>query len=350
MSTAAANALPQAINDVAHLEDALSTPTPGVVEAVSEVDGDFLVLGAAGKMGPTLCRMAKRACEEAGLDRRVIAVSRFSSPGSEHPFAAHGIETIKADLLDERTLDALPDAPNVVYMAGMKFGSSGSQSTTWAMNAFLPGLVASRFRHSRIVAFSTGNVYPLSRVVLGGSVETDPPGPVGEYAMSCLGRERLFEHFSRSFGTEIALLRLNYAAELRYGVLVDIARAVWAEEPVDVTMGVVNVIWQGDANAMSLQAFRHVAGPPRVLNLAGPEQVSVRRVAETMGVLMGKPPRLVGEEADTALLSNGQLAHELFGYPRVPLRQLIQWVADWVTNGRELLGKPTSFAVRDGKF
>jgi hypothetical protein len=340
------NALPKTILDTKHLDDLLSTPTPGVVECFARLDGNLLILGAGGKMGPSLARMAKRAAPQ----KRVVAVSRFSTPGSQEQFERHDIETIAADLLDTAQLAALPEAQNIVYMAGMKFGATGNEPLTWAMNTFLPGMVCQRFPKSRIVAFSTGNVYPLTPLRLGGSVETDQPAPLGEYAMSCLGRERIFEHFSRTQGNPIALLRLNYAVELRYGVPVDIAKKVWNGEPIPLAMGTANVLWQGDANAMALQSFDLTTSPATILNLAGPEQLSVRRMAQFFGERMGKTPILVGEEAPTALLSNGQrlLAHT--GNPHVPVQSLLSWIADWVMRGGESLGKPTHFEARDGKF
>jgi nucleoside-diphosphate-sugar epimerase len=247
-------------------------------------------------------------------------------------------------------VDALPESPNVVAMVGMKFGATGQEALTWAMNAHVPALVARKYRGSRLVAFSTGNVYGLAPVALGGSLEDDPLRPVGEYACSCVGRERMYEHFSRADGTPTALLRLNYAVEMRYGVLVDLAVKVRDGEPIDLGMGHFNAIWQGDANAMALCAFAHVASPARVLNLAGPELLSVRRVAEALGRLLGRPPVFAGTELLDALLSNGQLSHRLFGYPRVPALQVLHWVADWVGRGGALLGKPTHFESRDGRF
>jgi nucleoside-diphosphate-sugar epimerase len=344
---------PNAIRDVAHLEELLSEPTQQVVETMGRLEGDLVILGAAGKMGPSLARMALRASEEAGVSRRVVAVSRFSSrdlPSPEDRFREHGIETLRCDLLDPAQLGALPEAPNVVYMAGMKFGSTGQEALTWAMNSYLPGMVSQKYRRSRIVAFSTGNVYGLGPVHLGGSRETDPPNPVGEYAMSCLGRERIFEHFSRTLNIPMALLRLNYAAELRYGVLVDLAQSVLAGEPIDLSMGNVNVIWQADANAMALAAFDHVSSPPFVLNVAGPETLSVRRTCEELGRLLEREPVFTGVEASDALLNNGQLGHRLFGYPRVCIGQMVRWVAEWVRSGGESLGKPTHFEARDGRF
>jgi len=338
------------IRNVADLEDRLSEPSPGLIDAMGRVEGDILILGVGGKMGPTLARMAVRASESAGVRRRVIGVARFSTPGLEARLRSWKIETVTADLLDREALYRLPDAPNIVYMAGMKFGATGQESLTWAMNSFLPGMVAERFRESRIVVFSTGNVYPLTPVTRGGCIETDPLAPVGEYAMSCLGRERMFEHFSRAFGTPAVSLRLTYANEMRYGVLLDLARKVFEGRPVDLAMGHVNVIWQGDANAHALQSLEHAASPPLLLNITGPEQLSVRRICEQYGEWMGKPVTFTGQEASDALLVNAQHSHVLFGYPRVTVRQIMAWAADWVMRGGESLGKPTHFEARDGKF
>ncbi len=338
------------IPDVATLEQMLSEPTPGLVEFFSRLPGDIIILGAGGKMGPTLAQMAKNASDAAKTSRRVIAVSRFSSPQEIDKLESAGVETIRCDLLDEEQLGALPDVPNVVFMAGMKFGTTGQESITWAMNAYLPGMVCRKYARSRIAAFSTGNVYGLTPVTLGGSVETDIPNPEGEYAMSALGRERVFEHFSRTAGTKVSIIRLNYAVEMRYGVLVDIARKVWTGEPVDVAMGCVNVIWQADANAMALHSLEHVSSPPFIVNVAGPEMISVRRAAEQFGRMMDKEPMLSGCESSDALLSNGQLGHKLFGYPRVSTQELMEWISDWVMRGGDNLGKPTHFEARDGKF
>jgi nucleoside-diphosphate-sugar epimerase len=332
------------------LEDLLSEPIEGVVETIGRLKGDLIVLGVGGKMGPTLARMAKRASDATGTRRRVIGVSRFSSPGLEERLRGQGIETISCDLLDPEQFERLPEAPNVIYMAGMKFGSTGQEPLTWAMNSFLPGMVCRKYCRSKIVAFSTGNVYGLTPISKGGSRETDPPNPVGEYAMSCLGRERIFEHFSRTLNIPLVILRLNYAVETRYGVLVDIARQVHAGQPIDLSMGYCNVIWQGDANAMALRAFDYAASPPEILNVAGPEVVSVRQVAHEFGQLLGKSVSFRGIEGPDALLSDGQRAIQLFGQPRVNTRQMIRWIADWIQRGGEYLGKPTHFEVRDGKF
>jgi nucleoside-diphosphate-sugar epimerase len=347
---AVANVAVTSIESVERLEDLLSEPTAGVVETLGRLDGDLILLGVGGKMGPTLARMARRASDLAGVRRRIIGVSRFTAGDLPARLAAHGVEPVACDLLDPDQLAALPDAANVVFMTGMKFGATGQEALTWTMNSYLPGAVCEKYRHSRIVAFSTGNVYGLTPVSLGGSVEEDPPNPVGEYAQSCLGRERVFEHFSRTLGIPLALIRLNYATELRYGVLVDIAQRVLTGRPVDVTMGHLNAIWQADANAMALAAFGHAATPPFVVNVAGPELLSVRRVAAQFGRLFGREVTLHGTEAPDALLSNGQLGHRLFGYPRVSVQQMICWIADWLRRGGVTLGKPTHFEVRDGKF
>ena len=339
-----------AIESVEQLEDLLSEPTDGVRQTLARLDGDLMFLGVGGKMGPTLARMARRADRDNGSRRRLLGVSRFSTPGERQRLEEHGIETLACDLLDLDQLEKLPDAANVVFMTGMKFGASGNESRTWAMNSFLPGLVARKYRGSRLVAFSTGNVYGLSPLRLGGSLETDVPRPQGEYSQSCLGRERVFEHFSRTDNLPTVLLRLNYATELRYGVLVDVARKVLAGAPVDLTMGHFNALWQGDANAMTLCAFDCVSSPPCTLNLAGPELLSVRRVAEEFGRLLGRPVRFEGSESGDAFLSNGQLGHRLFGYPRVGPSQMMAWIADWVGRGMTTLDKPTHFEVRDGNF
>lgn len=331
------------------LDNLLSEPTKEVITSLSRLNGDIMLLGAAGKMGPTLARMAKRASDASGVRRRVIGVSRFSG-GDQAAFHAHGIETIRCDLLDEVQVARLPDTPNIVFMAGRKFGSTGEESTTWAMNSYLPGVISRRYSRSRIVALSTHNIYGPTPVDGAGARKGDAPNPVGEYAMSCLGRERVFEHFSRQFGTPMALIRLNYACELRYGVLVDLARQVFAGTTIDLGMGYFNIIWQGDANAMILRTFDHVASPAWAVNVSGPERLSVRRVCERLGQLVNKPVRFSGTEGDTALLSDARHGQELLGPSRVSAEQLIEWVANWVELGGRYLGKPTHFEARDGRF
>lgn len=338
------------IRDEAHLEELLSEPTEGVVRTMKSLGGDIVVLGVAGKMGPTLARMAKRASDAAGVKRRVIGASRFSSPESRRRLEQWGIETIGCDLLDRNALAALPEAENVVYMAGMKFGSTGQESRTWAMNAFLPGLIAERYRSNRIVVFSTGNVYGLSPISRGGSREEDEPNPAGEYAMSCLGRERVFDHFSRTNQTRMTIIRLNYASELRYGVLLDIAQKVFDGRPVSLSMGYLNTIWQRDASAASLESLPHASTPPNVLNITGPEIHSVRRLAEDFAARMGKTVSFEGAESHDALLSNSNKAFALFGKPEVSIGQMLDWIADWVARGGSTLAKPTHFEERAGRF
>jgi nucleoside-diphosphate-sugar epimerase len=342
---------PEAIRSVEELDDLLSRPTPAAVRALAGLKGDLIILGVGGKMGPTLARMARRATDAAGVSRRIIGVSRFAgSPALREQLQAHGIETIAGDLLDPEFVAALPDVPNVIFMAGMKFGATGNEPLTWAENTYLPSLVCRKFRRSRIAAFSTGNVYGNVPVARGGSVETDVPNPCGEYAMSCLGRERIFEYFSRKDGIPTAIIRLNYAVEMRYGVLVDLAQKVYAGLPIDLAMGYANVIWQGDAAAMTLCALADAAVPPLFLNVTGPERLSVRDLGERFGRLMGKPVRFTGSEAADALLSNAAEAVRRYGPPAVGLDLMMQWIARWIAAGGPTLGKPTHFEVRDGKF
>jgi hypothetical protein len=342
--------LPTVIRDEEQLDELLSEPSSGAVAALGRLPGDVVILGVGGKMGPTLARMARRASDAAGNRRRVIGVARFSNPHLESDLRRYGIETVRCDLLDPDQLARLPKAPNVVFMTGQKFGTSTAASLTWALNVYLPGMVCQKYRDSKIVAFSTGNVYGLTPVALGGSVEDDPPRPVGDYSQSALGRERIFEHFSRTLGIPLVLLRLNYATEMRYGVLVDLARKVFGGEPVPLAMGHLNAIWQGDANAQALAAFDQLSSPPAVVNIAGPELLSVRRIAEEFGRLFARPVTFAGSEAPDGFLSNAQRSHHLFGYPRVPVARMIEWIADWVRRGGADLGKPTHFEVRDGTF
>lgn len=337
------------IETEAELDDRLSTPTPEVVETMRRLDGDIAFLGVAGKMGPSLARMARRASEMARTPRRIYGVSRFSSEDPKS-LEAHGIEAIRCDLLDPDQVKLLPDAPNVVFMAGRKFGSTGAESTTWAHNAFLPGLIASRYRASRIVAFSTLNVYGMVPFNGPGARENDALNPVGEYAMSCLGRERIFEHFSKQHGTRVCLLRLNYACELRYGVLVDLARLVWDSQPVPLGVGCFNTIWQGDANAMSLRAFDHAASPAVVVNVSGRERLLVRQVCERFAEQMGNPVRYSGTEGENAIFADAAFGQSLLGPSRTAPEQMMEWIAHWVMHGGRNFGKPTHFEARDGKY
>lgn len=336
--------------DLSWVEERLSRPCDADAEAVAGLGSDLLILGVGGKMGPSLARLARRAADLAKVALRIRAVARFSDRELSGQLEAAGIETISCDLLEPGALEALPDAQNVIFMAARKFGTAGEAHLTWAMNTYLPGKVAERYRKARIVAFSTGNVYPLRRVADGGATEETPTAPVGEYAQSALGRERMFEYGSAKWGTRVAILRLNYAVEMRYGVLVDIGRAVFERRPVDVRMGYVNVIWQGDANSACLRSFTHCASPPCVLNITGPEILRVRDIAEQFGRSFGIAPQFSGEEADVALLNDAAESHGLFGLPQVPVDQVIEWTEYWISQGGRILNKPTYFEVQDGKF
>ncbi len=339
--------LPETIADIEALEEVMTRPSPALARALAALDGDIVVLGAGGKMGPTLCRLAKRAAPE----KRVIAVARFSEAGLAERLNGHGVETVACDLLDRDAVAGLPDAANVVYMAGRKFGSTGAEHLTWAMNALAPAIVAERYRDARITALSTGCVYPFWPVAHGGPDESVPPNPPpGEYAWSCVARERVFEHYSALHGTGGRLIRLNYSIDMRYGVLHDVGRLVLEGQPVDVTMGHVNVVWQGDANAMILMALGQATAPTTPLNVSGPETVSIRALAQAFGRAFGKEAAIAGEEAAAGWLNDASLALGLFGNPRVSLGQLITWQADWLKRGMPTLGKPTGFQVRDGKF
>lgn len=338
------------IQDVAQLEDLLSEPTEGLVRSLGRLAGDIVIVGVGGKMGPTLARMAKKASERAGVKRRVIGVSRFSSSAIEDRLRAWSIETLCCDLLDPPSLAKLPDVANVVFMAGMKFGSTGQEWLTWANNTFSPGLVADRFRNSRIAVFSTGNVYGLSPISRGGSREEDQLNPAGEYAMSCVGRERIFEYFSRMNKTPMIILRLNYACELRYGVLLDIAQRVHAGHSVSLSMGYLNTIWQADASAMALESLVYATAPPTVINITGPELLRVKQLATEFGERLGKPVRFEGTESNDALLSNSHKSFELFGRPAVSVQQMVDWIVVWLRSGGPTLAKPTHFEERAGHF
>ena len=339
--------MPAAIIDETALDDLLSTPRDDTVAALDACPGDVIVLGAGGKMGPTLARMAARAANDS---RRVVAVSRWSSRDAERALNDAGVETVQCDLLDRAAVARLPDAPNVVFMAGQKFGTTGAPAMTWAMNTLVPAVCAERYKDSRIVAFSTGNVYALTPVAAGGSREDDPLGPVGEYAASCVGRERMFELSAERSRTHVAIVRLNYAIDLRYGVLVDIALRVYRGEPVAVDMGYVNVIWQGDANRIALECLRYADVPPFVVNVTGGDIVSVRSLAEWFGSRFGRHVTFTGRERPDALLSDTSRMRASFAPPSVGVETMTDWIADWIERGGPLLGKPTKFEARDGKF
>jgi nucleoside-diphosphate-sugar epimerase len=338
--------LPKTIPDIAALDDLLCRPSQELIDDVRKVDGDVMVLGVGGKMGPTLAGLAKAALP----DRRIIGVARFSEPGVEEWLQARSIETVNCDLLDQAAIRRLPQIPNIIFMAGRKFGAEGNLALTWAMNSHVPALVAQAFPHSRIVAFSTGCVYPFVPVDGKGSDEGMPPDPPGEYAQSCVGRERMFEYFSRQFKTPGRLFRLNYAIDMRYGVLHDIATKVLKGTPIDVSLGHVNFIWQGDASAQALRCLAHCDTPTSPINVSGHEILAVRDLAAQFGKLLGKAPVIVGKEEPTAWLTNTSQAVKLFGLPVVDTAQLIAWTADWVSRSMPSLGKPTKYEVRDGRY
>jgi NAD dependent epimerase/dehydratase family len=338
--------LPKTILDIEALDELLCRPSQALIDDLGKVDGDIMILGVAGKMGPTLAGLAKAAAP----GRRVIGVARFSEPGVKEGLHARGVETINCDLLDEAAIRALPDIRNIVFMAGRKFGAEGDLSLTWAMNAHVPALVAQTFAHSRIVAFSTGCVYPFVPVDGKGATEDMAPNPPGEYAQSCVGRERMFEYFSRKLSTPGRLFRLNYAIDMRYGVLHDIATKVLTGKPIDVSLGHVNFIWQGDASAQALRCLAHCTTPTSPLNVSGNKILAVRDLAAKFGARFGRAPVIVGKEETTAWLTDTSQAVKLFGPPIVDTEQLIAWTADWVARAMPSLGKPTKYEVRDGRY
>ena len=332
------------------LENLLSAPNAADIEMMRRLPGDLVIIGAGGKMGPSLACRIKNASESAGIARRVIAVSRFASAQTREELEKSRVETIACNLLNRDDVDSLPVCENVLYLAGRKFGSVDRGDLTWASNTIIPAYIAQHYRNSRIVAFSTGNIYSFVGAASGGSLESDLPDPLGEYAQSCLGRERVFEFISHEYGTQCLILRLNYAVDLRYGVLVDIARKVYEGSPVDLRVPVFNVIWQGDANSYALRSLELCQSPPRILNVTGPETISTRHAAQYFALRFGREPVLHGEEKDNALLNNASLCHRLLGYPEVTLGELMEMVAHWVEIGGRSLSKPTKFEVTDGRF
>lgn len=347
MNVQSAPPVPARFADVEALEEFMTAPSPALEADLARAPGDLMVLGVGGKMGPTLARLARRAAP----GRRVIGVARFSEPGLREKLEAAGVECIACDLLDRASLERLPRAPNLVYMAGYKFGAAGNPELTWAMNAGVPMMVAETFRESRIVAFSTICVYPyVDAAGPGASEATRAEPPPGDYAYSCVAREQMFVFGSRRWGTPGRLVRLSYAIDMRYGVLYDVASAVAAGRTLDVTMGHVNVIWQGDANEQALRLLAHCTAPTSPLNITGPQKTSVRWLAGEFGKRLGKPARLEGREADSAWIVDTTAAQRLLGAPRVPLETMIDWTADWVARGGASLGKETHFDVRDGKY
>lgn len=342
--------LPDRIASEDELDRILAEPSDADLACVSRLRGDVLILGAGGKMGPSLARRVHRAMTRAGVEGRVLAASRFSSAPQRAALEGEGIRTVACDLLDPAAIAALPGAPHVLFLAGRKFGTQDRTDVTWATNTVVPARVAERFRQSRMVVFSTGNVYPLVPVNGRASTEDDAPAPVGEYAQSCLGRERVVEFVSREHGMPVLIYRLNYAVDLRYGTVVDIARRVFDAEPIDLSMGFFNAIWQGDANSYALRSLELCASPPAIVNVTGPERIGVRDLAEWFGSAFGRPPQFVGSEGPVALLSDSSRCRALLGEPEVPLPVLRQWVAHWVESGGSSLNKPTHFEVADGRF
>lgn len=332
------------------LDEMLTHPSDELVEDMKKISGDIMVLGAGGKMGPSLCLLAKKAIEMAGIKKEVIAVSRFTDPIATKLLTDHGIRTIPCDLLDVAALSALPEVENIVYMAGRKFGTDGNEWQTWAMNSTLPAFVAEKFKKSSIVVFSSGNIYPILPISSGGCSELDKPVPKGEYAMSCLARERAFEYAANKFGTKVLLYRLNFAVDLRYGVLYDMASNIMSDKPISIETPVFNCIWQGSANEIALRGLLHTASPACVLNVTGPETLSIKKTAIEIGELLGKEVLFRGEEQTDGYLNNAAKCTELFGYPSVSAKTLIRWQTEWVLEGGRALGKPTHFEERKGSY
>jgi nucleoside-diphosphate-sugar epimerase len=344
------DSLPVTIENEVKLDDLLTQPQPELVDFIRQVRSPLLILGAGGKMGPTLAVLARRAASVAGCPLRVVAVSRFGNPAARQWLESHGVETVRCDLLNQEEIDQLPDATEVLYLVGMKFGTGQNPARTWATNTIIPTNVARRYPQARLVILSTGNVYPLASVAQGGATEEHPLTPMGEYANAAVARERLFEFHSQLHGTQAVLVRLNYACELRYGVLHDLARKVWASEQVDLTNGYFNCIWQGDANDRIVRCLALAVSPPLPLNLSGPEILSVRTVTAELGEMMGKPVRFTGTESDTALLSNSTRSCQLLGPPPTSLHTALKWTACWVMGGGSSFNKPTHFEARDGRY
>lgn len=344
------NSLPEFIGSDLELDELLSRPSSALVEMMGRLDGDIIILGIAGKMGVSLGHLAARASRLAGSNRRIIGVSRFSNPEVIHQLNFSGVETIPCDFLNEDAVASLPKSPNVIYMAGRKFGTRDNMALTWATNTVAPVNISRHFSESRVVAFSTGCVYPLVSVESGGCAETEMPAPVGEYAQSALARERIFEYYCGVNNMPVCIYRLNYAVDLRYGVLHDIANHIWRGEPVDITVGHFNAIWQGDANDIALRALEHCRMPVNIINVTGPEITAVRYAAETMAKMMGKPVSFTGTDSDAAYLNNAARTTEIFGSHRVSMEQMMKWTAEWVMNCGTSLDKPTHFEVNTGEY
>ncbi|MEX2512043.1 MAG: epimerase [Cyclobacteriaceae bacterium] len=332
------------------LELKLSTPSERLIQDMAKIDGDIIILGVGGKMGPSLAQLAVNAVKEAGIKKKIIGVSRFSEKGTREFLESKGVETIAIDLLNQEEMNSLPDVENVIFMAGKKFGTTGNEHFTWAMNTFLPGMVGEKFQNSRIVVFSSGNIYPFVPIGSGGASETTPPEPLGEYAQSCLGRERIFQYTSHKFNIPMLMYRLNYAIDMHYGNLLEIGKMVHEEREIDLTNGHMNVIWQGDANEVALRSLLHCEVPAKILNVTGPETIAIRWVAEEFGEKFRKKPKFINQEAPNALLNNSALCNRLFGYPQVTLKEMIEMTAEWVMYGGKTIDKPTHFQERSGKY
>lgn len=325
-------------------------PSQKLIEDIKLIDGDILILGAGGKMGPSMAKLAVNAIAKANVDKQVYAVSRFSDDKIVADLIRNGVKVIKSDLLDKESLNSLPDVKNVIYLAGYKFGTTGNEPYTWIMNTYLPGSVAEKFKNSNIVVFSSGNIYPLSLVVHGGSTENTVTSPVGEYAQTCLGRERMFQYFCNKNNTPMLLYRLNYANDVSYGILLEIAKAVYEDKEINLSMGNVNVIWQSDANEIAIRALLHCEVPAKILNVTGPEIASVRWIAEEYGKMFDKEVHFISSEESSALLNNAAESFKLFGYPTVTLKQMMELIGRWIVEGGEILNKPTHFQEREGKY
>ncbi len=332
------------------LDQLLTTPSDALVEDIKKIKGDIMVLGAGGKMGPTLCVLAKNAIQKAGIEKRVIAVSRFTDPIATELLHKQGVETISCDLLDVEKLRELPEVENIIYMAGKKFGTDGNEWQTWAMNATLPAFVVEKFKKSNMVVFSSGNIYPIVPLSSGGCSETDKIGPIGEYTMSCLARERAFEYAANHYGANVFIYRLNFAVDLRYGVLYDMAEKIMSGTPIDITTPVLNCIWQGSANEIAIRGLLHASAPAKIMNVTGPETVSIKKAATMLAGYLGKEAIFEGEPGNDAYLNDASEAMEIFGYPSVSIRTLIRWQAEWILDGGRSLGKPTHFEERKGSY
>jgi nucleoside-diphosphate-sugar epimerase len=339
-----------AVSDLQKTYESYLRPTDALIDDITKLSGDIIILGAGGKMGPALATVAREAIDKAGVNKKVIAISRFREEGLQQQLNNKGIHTINADLLNDAELQSLPEAENVLYMAGMKFGTKDNAALTWAMNAYLPGRVAQKYRSSRIVVFSSGNVYPMAPVYHGGLTESQPPEPTGEYAQSVLGRERMFQYFASINNTPLLIYRLNFAVDVTYGVLVEVASSVMEDREIDLSMGHFNVIWQGDANEIALRSLLHCSVPPKILNVTGPETISLRWCAGEFGKLLGKKPVFKNEEQPTSYLNNAAESFRLFGYPRTTLKQMMELLAAWIASGGKKVNKPTHFQERKGKY